>query len=481
MYINERKNLFHKPKPASNPYLIMFILLCIVIVIAVMRDYTSGKIWPPLCPPHPYPHGQFFLVGGDTHFQAGNLDAAIDSYNKAILLEPENVDVRVNLARIQVYSSASLTTDQERRDRLADALAVVDEARELAPQNADALAVRSFVLNWSANPDLAGDRTKELRNAAEADALAAIQLDSSNALAKAYYAEVLIDQFKWGQAQDYIAQARENGEHLMDVRRVQAFVYEVLQEYNLAIDWYQMAIDINPNLTFLYIRVGTLYRHLGGDVNFETALEYFAKAANLNSQLGIEDPIPYMAIANTYIRMGEAMIASRNAYRALSINPYNPSTYGQVGVIYYKARNYEGAEMVLKCAVTGCNAEESCLAREEDPCQSDITTEKLPLSDSTVVYYYIYGSVLAGLHRSGQDDRCALASEVFKEIRERYYDTSNEFTRTVLGIVSASENICGITPGQVFSTPVPTRDYISTPTPQPTETPLVIPTFTPTP
>ncbi len=141
--------------------------------------------------------------------------------------------------------------------------------------------------------------------------------------------------------------------------------------------------------------------------------------------------------------------------------------------------------MVLKCAVTGCNAEESCLAREEDPpCQSDITTEKLPpLSDSTVVYYYIYGSVLAGLHRSGQDDRCALASEVFKEIRERYYDTSNEFTRTVLGIVSASENICGITPGQVFSTPVPTRDYISTPTPpQPTETPpLVIPTFTPTP
>lgn len=196
-------------------------------------------------PPYPpYPHGQFFfLVEGDTHFQAGNLDAAIDSYNKAILLEPENVDVRVNLARIQVYSSASLTTDQERRDRLADALAVVDEARELAPpQNADALAVRSFVLNWSANPPaLAGDRTKELRNAAEADALAAIQLDSSNALAKAYYAEVLIDQFKWGgQAQDYIAQARENGgEHLMDVRRVQAFVYEVLQEYNLAIDWYQ--------------------------------------------------------------------------------------------------------------------------------------------------------------------------------------------------------------------------------------------------
>ena len=481
MYIKERKNLFHKPRPGSNPYLVMFILLLVVIFVAIMRDYASGKIWPPFVPtPTPTRTVNSFLTEGDTHFQAGNLDAAIDSYNKAILLEPDNIDVRVKLARIQVYSSASLTTDQERRDRLADALAVVDEARELAPRNADVLAIRSLVLNWSANPALAGDRSKELRNAAEADALSAIQLDSNNALAKAFYAEVLIDQFKWGQAQDYIAQARENGEDLMDVRRVQAFVYEVLQEYKLAIDWYQMAIDVNPNLTFLYIRVGTLYRHLGGDVNFETALEYFAKAANLNSQLGIEDPIPYMAIANTYIHMGEAMIASRNAYRALVINPFNPSTYGQVGVIYYRARNYEGAEMVLKCAVMGCNAEESCLAREEDPCESDISTSKLPLSDSTVVYYYIYGSVLAGLHRAGQDNRCAIASEVFKEIREKYFDTSNEFTRTVLGIVSASENICGITPGQVFSTPVPTQDLISTPTPAPTETSFVIPTFTPT-
>lgn len=482
MYINERKNLFHKPRPTSNPYLVMFILLCLVIVIAVARDYASGKIWPPFIPtPTPTRTVNSFLVEGDTHFQAGNLDAAIESYNQAIFLEPDNIDVYVKLARIQVYSSASLTTDQERRNRLADALNIVDEALKKSPNNADVLAIRSLVLNWSANPALAGERTKELRNAAEADALAAIQLDSRNALAKAYYAEVLIDQFKWGQAQDYIAQARENGEELMDVRRVQAFVYEVLKEYNLAIEWYQKAIDINPNLTFLYIRVGTLYRHNGGDVNFEIALEYFAKAANLNSQLGIEDPIPYMAIANTYIRMGEAMVASRNAYRALSINPYNPATYGQVGFIYYRARNYEGAEMVLKCAVTGCSAEESCLAREEDPCERNITTDPLPLSDTTVVYYYIYGSVLAGLHRKGQDDRCAIASEVFKQVREVYFDLDNEFSRTVLGIVSASENICGITPGQVFSTPVPTKDLISTPTVQPTETPFFIPTATPTP
>ncbi len=70
------------------------------------------------------------------------------------------------------------------------------------------LAVRAFVLSWLSNPALSGDMSEDYRNQAEAEALAAIQLDSANALAKAYYAEVLIDQYKLAQAQDYIAQAR---------------------------------------------------------------------------------------------------------------------------------------------------------------------------------------------------------------------------------------------------------------------------------
>jgi tetratricopeptide (TPR) repeat protein len=32
----------------------------------------------------------------------------------------------------------------------------------------------------------------------------------------------------------------------MDVRRVQAYIYEILGEYNLAIEWYQKAIELLP-------------------------------------------------------------------------------------------------------------------------------------------------------------------------------------------------------------------------------------------
>ena len=480
MYIDERKNLFRNPRGSSNPYFIMAILLVVVALIAVVRAFAQGEIWPPFIPtPTPTRTVNSFVIEGDTHFEAGNLDKAITSYQQALVLEPNNAHIRANLATIMVYSSYTMTTDQERLDRLNQALEVIDLAKADQPNNSEVLGVRANVLSSLANSNLPEADQTEFRNQAESEALIAIQLDNNNLLAKAYYAEILMDQFKYEQANDYISQARQSGgENLMDVCRIQAYINEMFRDYNLAIEWYKKASDIAPNLTFLYNRIGVLYRYLGqfDKSRYETALEYFAKAAGLNNQLGIDDPIPYMAIANTYIRMGEAMAASRNAYRALEINPYNSDTYGQVGVIYYRARNYEGSIQMLRCAVMGCDAEQSCLAREEDPCESDIVISPLPLTNTTVLYYYTYGSALAGLHRPGIDDNCAEAAQVFRKIREQFLD--NEI---VMGIVTASENICNINPDEVLPTETPAPTQVGTPTPIPTETPMIIPTLTPTP
>ena len=436
MYIDERKNLFRNPRGSSNPYFIMAILLVVVALIAVVRAFAQGEIWPPFIPtPTPTRTVNSFITEGETHFQAGNLAKAIESFNKALVLEPNNTAVRVELARILTYSSSSLTTDQERRDALNQALSVIDIAKEAEPTNADVLAVRAFVLNWLSNPSLSGEMSEDYLNQAEAEALAAIQLDSTNALAKAYYAEILIDQYKLTQAQDYIAQARSNGEHLMDVRRVQAYIYEVLGEYNLAIEWYKKAIEVTPNLTFLYIRTGVLYRYLP---QYDTALEFFAKAVSLNQQLGIQDPIPYMAIANTYIRQGEAMAASRNAYRALEINPYNPDTYGQVGVIYHRARNYEGAIPALECVADGCSPALSCEVRQcDEGVDPQITINPLPLTSSTLEYYLYYTSALAGMHRTG-DDYCERARPHLRQLRSQFPDEP-----VVIQLVQANEDICG--------------------------------------
>jgi len=435
MQLEGKELQFRNPKRRSNPFLVMIMLVLIVALIAVLRSYAKGDIQPLFLPTTtPTRTTNSYLMEADTHFLAGNVDKAIEGYRKASELDPSDVSILVKLAQVQVYSSNSLTTDAERITRLTEALDTINKAKEIAPQDSTVLAVRAFVLNWNSNPVLAGERSESLLNEAEAEATLALQLDNTNTLALAYYAEILVDQFKWVQARQYIQQAMERDASLMDVHRIQAYTYEILGEYNLAIQEYKKAIEITPNLTFLYISVGKIYRHLE---LFDQALEYFDKAANLNEQLGIKDPIPYMAIANTYIRIGEPMVASRNAFKALTFNPYSPDVYGQVGLIYHRSRNYEGAIPALKCAVEGCTAEETCEVRDCNPAVDEaIVIEGMPLTDNTVVYYYTYGSVLSGLHRPG-DDKCDLAIAVFAKIREKYAEDD-----AIMRIVNAGESIC---------------------------------------
>jgi tetratricopeptide (TPR) repeat protein len=285
---------------------------------------------------------------------------------------------------------------------------------------------------------------RNLLNQAEAEAVMAIQIDSANTLALANYAEVLVSQKRWTQALQYIQQAVEREPGLMDARRVMAFTYETLGEYNLAIQEYKKAIEIMPNYTYLYIAVGRIYRHLQ---LYDQALEHFATAANLNSQLGIIDPIPYQAIANTYAQMGEFFAAALNVRQALSFNPTNANLYGQLGLVYHRSRKYEGAIPALQCSIDGCSAEQACEVRRCDPDQDPmVSVQGLPLSGSTVVNYFTYGSVLAAMHRTG-DDNCDRAQVVFAQLRQRYPEEP-----TVMSIVQAGEAICG------FSSPLAQPD-----------------------
>ncbi|MBI9044536.1 MAG: tetratricopeptide repeat protein, partial [Anaerolineaceae bacterium] len=200
------------------------------------------------------------------------------------------------------------------------------------------------------------------------------------------------------------------------------------------IKYYQQAAEITPNLTFLYIYIGANYRVLE---QYDLALEYFSKAADINKQLDVKDPIPYLSIAKTYSRTGEFFIAAKNILRALEFNPYSQDIYGQLGIVYFRSRNYEGAIEAFKCAVTGCTAEESCTVRQCDP-ETEIMTaiEGMPLTGSSVVYYYTYGSALAGMHRPN-NNYCEQAMEILRDVKT---DFSDEVI--VMDIVQSSESIC---------------------------------------
>jgi tetratricopeptide (TPR) repeat protein len=396
-------------------------------------------------------------------FTAGKLDdtkdadgnvlsiGAISSYIEATKIDPNNGRVWADLARVQTYSSAMIVNTDDIKTRLAEALASAEKAVELAPDDSYAHAIYAFVLDWNANSTLynADEQRKvsEFLNKANEEATRALQLDNTNTLALAFYAEILVDQQKWTEAQLTIEQALQRDAALMDVHRVNAYVMESLGEYALAIEAYDRAIDITPNLTFLYLYAGANYRRLAFDSPneqvqkelYEKSLEYFAQTANINQQLGVEDPVPYLSIAKTYSQMGEFFIAIRNVQKTIEFQPSKAEFYGELGVLYHKNRNYETGILALKCAVRGCTEEESCAGRGE--CGSNdvpAVVVGLPLNISTVYYYDIYASELAALDKPPSQNYCPEALAVAAEIEASEFDSDPNIAADIVVV----RNIC---------------------------------------
>ena len=408
---------FRPQKRSINPYRVIILLALIMGGIWILMSIDRGEVQPLFQPtPTPTRTANSYIMEGEAQFFAGALGGAIEAYQQAVVVEPNNSHAWAELARIQTYSSSLLSTDEDRYNRLTEARASIDQATAIDPDNAEVQAVRSLVLDWyAANLLVPADESQSALNDAEAAAIRALQLDNENALALAFLAEILVDQQKWGQAEETIKQAVAIDGESMDVQRVYGYVLESLGQYRLAIEKYREAVNLNPNLTFLYIFIGRNFRSL--EVH-NRALEEFERAAQLNEQLGVQDPVPFVEIAKTYSRDGEFFAAALNAEKAIRINPYNANTYGQLGIIYTKARNFEGAQPVLKCAVRGCTPEENQVAQEL--LGDGVAVSGLPLTSGTVAFYYAqYASVLAALSRPGQNF-CPEALEVLVDVRAAY-------------------------------------------------------------
>jgi len=460
MNIYPRRPLF-KRRPQSNIYRMFLWVLMILVMVWVLQQLNKGNIQPLFLPtPTPTRSAESHGLEGDANFTAGKLDDAILAYQDAVRVDPNNAETWAKLARIQTYSSAFLITNDQKKTRLLEAQESARKAVELAPDDSTAHAILAFALDWNADSTLYPDDLRQVQaylTEAEQEAVRALQLDNTNTLALAFYAEVLLDQQKWNQAEQYINQALQQDDTLMDVHRVNAYVLETLGQYNLAITEYDRAIEIEPNFTFLYLRAGANYRRLAFEIPnvesarpvYERSLEYFDKAAKINEQIGVQDPTPYLSISRTYSQLGEFFAAARNVQKALEFDPANSDIYGQLGIVFFRSRNYEGSIFSLKCATYGCSGEDSCMGRGLDKCYPDLGENPIevtgqPISPNTVVYYYTYGSVLSALSRP-RDNKCGEAMQVLGEVRAELTANPEAYAdgyQTILSIVQAGEAIC---------------------------------------
>lgn len=425
MRVRQRKTLFHEYGSQSNPYRMMVWGVLIVAGLYMFWNVSTGRIQPLFDPtPTPTRSATSYREEGTAFFEAGNLDQAIQAYSDALAVNPEDYIGWAELARIQTYSSALLTQERQRQ-RLAEALASADRAVEVAPESSLAHAVRAFVLDWSAGATGTSTEYQAFIAEASTEAVLALQLDNNNVLALAYQAEIYADQQQYSQASEYAERARDLDPTAFDTRRVSAYVLEATGSYAAAIEQYKLAAEVAPNQTYIYIRIGQNYRELG---LHDQALEYFDRAASINEALGIQDPLPYIAIAKTYSRMGEFFAAALNAEKAIDLDPTNPDWYGQLGIIYDQARNFESAILVLRCAVVGCSDVQNTIDSEG---RWTVSVDGLPLDNNTLAYYYRFGARLAAL------EQCPEAMPILDELAANYAGDA-----VVMGIVNESYTIC---------------------------------------
>ncbi|MFH1185482.1 MAG: tetratricopeptide repeat protein [Chloroflexota bacterium] len=485
MNLSPRRPIFNR-RAETSVYRMFFWALMVLGGFWLILQMRQGRIKSPFAaPPTPTRTSTSFALEGDAQFTAGDLNKAITAYQEAVRVDPNDGRSWAQLSRIQTYSSALLTTDAERYTRLAEALESARQATIVAPDDSTAHAILAFALDWNADPSLVDEsQVQDYLTQADTEAIRALQLDATNTLALAFYAEILVDQQKWTQAEQYIKQAVSRDPSLMDVHRVYAYVLESLGEYNLAIQEYDRAIAITPKLTFLYLRAGANYRQLGFNSPndstqkqlFDKSLEYFVRAASINDELQINDPTPYLSISKTYSQQGEYFIAARNVQRALEFQPDNADFYGQLGVIYFKSRNYEGSIPALECSVMGCEGEASCSGRGLDGCDDQnppVLVTGLPISLGSVDYYQVYFSVLAAL---GPRDPtyCPRAMQIVQQVRASGYEDQRP---DITSNITAARLQCSDTGSAIFlPTPTPPAG-----TPQPVFTSTAFPTETPFP
>ena len=460
----------------SRPVRVLVLVGLIAGGILLTRLVEAGRVEPLFLPtPTPTRTSVSHKEEAAAHFAAGDLEQSIQAYGEAVRLQPDDPELLAELARVQTYSSALIATAEGENDRLQEAKVSIDQAIEVDPDNSYAWAIRTLVYDWLASLEQDLPAKGENFRIAQGSADQALFLDPNNSLALAFKAEVFVDQQDYARALDTIEDALEQDPDRMDVLRVYGTVLESHGRYDEAIEAYGRAAERTPNLTFLYLRIGANHRREG---RFDEARDYFARAANINQQLGILDPIPYIAIGRTWLQEGATITAARSAESAVAIDPTNPELLGFLGIAYFKARNYENAEMALRCAVDGCevdaqtdvlctglvvlNCDQDRLielqsqAQELDSvaltrafaelvCESssipDCTENQidrlaagisgLELDGGSLEYYYTFGSVLAF------EKKCSDAETIFTRLESRYRTDP-----IVSAIVSEGRSLC---------------------------------------
>jgi len=376
MYLRGSKWSMRKSSRKSRKrfWQILFLLVLIGGAVYVERVIVPTIPAPFIPTPTPTRSPASYVLEAESLFEAGKLDQAEEAYQQAIMVQPDEAEFYIALARVQVFNGNLEEAELNARNALL-----------LAPDSSDAHGVLGWILDFQG-----GDALVESEESVEK----ALNLNPNSALAHAYHAEVLMDLGEYETALEEARTAVQLDPNLLEAQRALGYVWENTANYENALDAYLSALRINPNLTMLHLSAGDMYLAL---FDAENARESYLRAVALSPN----DPTPLTRIMLVYARDGEYGIASQYAADAALKNPSNATLHGNLGRMYYKNSDYESAIESLALAIHGGVTETG----EE--------VEGIPLDPGSPVvieFYSTYGLALA------KTARCDLATQIFEAL-----------------------------------------------------------------
>ncbi len=166
MRLTGEKLTLSRDRRRSNPWRVLVLVALLFLTFLIMRAQQQGEVQPLFLPtPTATRTGISYGEEAGVHFAAGDLPAAIRTYQTGIEVDPSNAELWAMLARVQTYNSFLLTTQEERRQSLEEARSNVDQAIAINPDHALAHAIRALVYDWSASAEVkdsitVGDQVK---------------------------------------------------------------------------------------------------------------------------------------------------------------------------------------------------------------------------------------------------------------------------------------------------------------------------------
>jgi tetratricopeptide (TPR) repeat protein len=355
-----------------NFFRILLLLLLIAIGVYINK-VVIPNVPPPFVPtPTTTRDPESYVAEAEVLFDQGKLLQAIGVYQEAIRLKPDDPATFIALARVQVFAG-----------QFKEAQTNTENALLLNPNNSMAHAVRGWALS----------QEKDYL-AAEAAIKRALELDANNGIAHAYYAELLGTMYLDNTGPfDAITLAGEESRvattlapNSLEAHYARAYILEITDNREEAVQEYHNAITINGNIANLHLALGRTYKAM--EV-FDKAIEQFTLANTLNPS----DPTSSLYISRTYAAVGEFAKAAQYAEQAVKVTPTDPYMRGNWGVMLYKVPDWPSAVEQLSLAVNGGITEDGQI----------IQPLTLTGDDTRLVEYFTtYALLLARMDRCGE-------------------------------------------------------------------------------